>query len=849
MATVSKKPHATAPAPGPEAARGRDPWAIRALDAVYRFLASLKLAVILLTTLAAVLAYATFYESYEGTPAVQEHVYRSKGFALLMALLGVNILCAALIRFPWKRRQTGFVVTHAGLLIVLVGSFISIKTTDDGLVRLAETSSTATYIRESKPVFRVQKVDPHDPDKVERSFLLEFSPGAHAWETGRREAEAKDPGYRFGVLSLRLALGLLSAALLAGVAALAWRFPASLGRPLGAAVGTLAVLGSVGLGAYAWNLSTGPRRQALTDASDPFQLAAIDFLPASSPLQPEFKPAADGVPMLRVSLLTQPPGAAQASDAFKGRGWIASAGEGLGHGTKDNGPARIGFQYLDGPRAAEALAAFLDPPADPLKTRRARFHYRDSEGKSRIYDWIVEGHENHVEGGKLDSSAKSVKLPGSDLTATLLGVIPMPTTNPPAIRSLGPRMVELLTEMGRATRSTEIPAAVFHIRKGDGKEIPHIGWAGLPLAPTVAPTVGDEASAEELAWIDFYEPPTLGGAGGSMMGTFGAIDVVATKDGRFFYRAFGRDGLRGKPGPIERGKAAKIFGGDKMPMQVSFRVDEFLPSGKAEMVCKPVDIPKNQMDRANQAAKVAMTADGETREFWILRSRYEPFYEDVRLGDELWRISFDSDTRPLPFAVNLVDFDPSNDPGASARAAYRSDVFLTEPDATPMPRRAFADLPRDGYFHFLDRPTETFRKVGDDSYVPFDGGKPLTPDDRQVVVQPIPGPSKITMNRPLSREHWTFYQSEYEPIVDEHREMTGSFRSILTVRHDPAWSVVYGGCLLVVVGTFLQFYMRAGVFSDGGKKERQRAEARARRAAGEPAARVAEPDDAVVEDL
>ena len=28
---------------------------------------------------------------------------------------GTNILCAALIRFPWKKRQTGFVITHAGL--------------------------------------------------------------------------------------------------------------------------------------------------------------------------------------------------------------------------------------------------------------------------------------------------------------------------------------------------------------------------------------------------------------------------------------------------------------------------------------------------------------------------------------------------------------------------------------------------------------------------------------------------------------------------------------------------------------------------------------------------------------
>ncbi|HMB03658.1 MAG TPA: ResB protein required for cytochrome c biosynthesis, partial [Isosphaeraceae bacterium] len=103
-------------------------------DTVYQFLASLKLAVISLGTLAAVLAYATFFESWYGTAAVQEWIYKSKGFAILLAFLGANILCAALIRFPWKRRQIGFLITHTGLLILLAGSYLSVKRADEGQV-------------------------------------------------------------------------------------------------------------------------------------------------------------------------------------------------------------------------------------------------------------------------------------------------------------------------------------------------------------------------------------------------------------------------------------------------------------------------------------------------------------------------------------------------------------------------------------------------------------------------------------------------------------------------------------------------------------------------------------------
>ena len=72
----------------------------RGFDAIYRFLASLKLAVFSISTLAATLAYATFFESWYGGGAAQEYIYRSPGFAILLAFLGMNILCAALIRYP-----------------------------------------------------------------------------------------------------------------------------------------------------------------------------------------------------------------------------------------------------------------------------------------------------------------------------------------------------------------------------------------------------------------------------------------------------------------------------------------------------------------------------------------------------------------------------------------------------------------------------------------------------------------------------------------------------------------------------------------------------------------------------
>ena len=151
MATATKKIPPASPAPsqpgefsGP---RSFFDLLARGVDVIYRFLASLKLAVISISTLAATLAYATFFESRYGGTAAQEWIYRSPGFAILLAFLGMNILCAALIRYPWKKRQTGFVVTHAGLLILLAGSFYSVRTADEGQVGMIEGDVKSELVR------------------------------------------------------------------------------------------------------------------------------------------------------------------------------------------------------------------------------------------------------------------------------------------------------------------------------------------------------------------------------------------------------------------------------------------------------------------------------------------------------------------------------------------------------------------------------------------------------------------------------------------------------------------------------------------------------------------------------
>ena len=69
-------------------------------------------------------------------------------------LLAVNVLCTALIRFPWKRHQVGFVITHLGLL-VLAGCLLGraggidaqLSVFEDGLGRLAYMSRQHFHLK------------------------------------------------------------------------------------------------------------------------------------------------------------------------------------------------------------------------------------------------------------------------------------------------------------------------------------------------------------------------------------------------------------------------------------------------------------------------------------------------------------------------------------------------------------------------------------------------------------------------------------------------------------------------------------------------------------------------------
>jgi hypothetical protein len=675
-------------------------------DAVYRFLASLKLAVITLGTLAATLAYATFFEKWYGTAAVQEWIYQSKGFAILLAFLGANILCAALIRYPWKRRQTGFVITHAGLLVLLAGSYWSVMTSDEGQVAALEGEVKGEFLRNDYPVIRVAQVDPHDSEKDVREWELPFRPGAFAWGPGRP-------------------------------------------RPRGITGALLATVGG----------DDANPRDVLTRPEDPFQLVVKSHIPASIPAV-EHVADPKGSPMVKIRPKFKGPGMPQARDVFhdeEERWFVASTR--LYKVVKAEGPAQFAFQYVDRP---ELVEEFLSPPADAGNDGVARFRYTDKAGKARRFDWALD-----------DQVGKSVVLPDSDLSVKFLEIKLFPAGEAGLAETLG---------------ESTVPIAEFDVSQSEKAPVRHLAFASVPMIPNVIPSAQGEGDAprKALVGISYYLPPALD----SKSGRFGLVEVLGTPEGKLYYRVFGRGEVgttRGQvrdKGPLARGKEVVAFGGNgKMPMTLLFEVEDYLTSGTERSICEPVDLPPGQMGNGIPASLVEMTVTDPDdpskqykKEFYVRRSAsLDPSWKTVAVGPQVFRVAYDADRRPLGFDLKMVDFQRGFDPGTEQASRYSSDVLLTD------------------------------RSAG-------------------IKEQPI----HIAMNEPLTHKGYTFYQSSFIPEEDPRTgARTGRFQSVLQVGKNPGRRVMYAGCLCVVFGIFVQFYMRAGVFSDGGKRERERAAAKA----------------------
>lgn len=114
-------------------------------SSLLRFLGSLRLGAVILMLLVVAMAAATVYEVGHGTPQTQKAFYTAAWFEWLLGLLAVNVAASMAIRFPWRARQAGFVITHVSILLILGGAWVTSRFAIEGQLGLWEGQSASAF--------------------------------------------------------------------------------------------------------------------------------------------------------------------------------------------------------------------------------------------------------------------------------------------------------------------------------------------------------------------------------------------------------------------------------------------------------------------------------------------------------------------------------------------------------------------------------------------------------------------------------------------------------------------------------------------------------------------------------
>jgi hypothetical protein len=696
---------------------------MRAALGLFEFSASLKLAVVLIFSSAIVLALATFVEKYYGTSGVQFGMYGTWWFTWLNALLAWNIFAAAAIRYPWKRYQTGFVITHVGLLTLLFGCLMSRRGGIDAQMPLFEGATGHLAYEDSQHLVLTRRSrSPGESvakvlDRKGDSTPIPFASGPFNWA----DYETKLPF-------------------------LPWRL--------------------------------AHRDRGVVYDRDGVKLEVLDYYSNSESVQAPYvrlwmtvpsppKLGADGKPLaaaerwMPVELNIRQINAPQFSRYRFGTG-----------ARQDVGGGKLAFMLSS--CDAEVDAFLNSQPEGELGKKGQVVLF--AEGKKFTLDVAEKLGQGKTPLGKSGCEVEVVKYVG---TADLDRDAPPDELH----------VVEAAQPEGEEPHGAENPAVELRISRGDKSQ------RMLLFADTPELSLQDyDDEVFATYWFDHGKKSggdLLAGKGGSRIDLLqGPLD----QDGaaKLYYRYWNRkEVVAAKELPLDETPVDAF----KMPIaQLKMYVDRthFVPADRpqAKLVPKKFDKAATAV-AANRAAKLRLTVDGESEEFWLEGKPVEteprpPITHTVASDKQVVSVAMPLDAVDVGFRVALNKFEMKLDPGTSQPSHYSSYVDIKAADRDKTIRRNewitmnapvdFAD-PRDG---------RSYRFYQESFMGPW---RPTDPEFKRMV--PGDSPKKLL------------------------------YGSVLTVNYDPGRGVKYAGCLLVIGGIATMFYMRAYFFKPSGKAKAQ----------------------------
>lgn len=696
----------------------------RFLKRSFRLFSSLRLALVLLPLFTLALILATVLESKHNAEIAQQLVYRAWWFILLLFLLGTNILCAALSRmdpkklaagsWPWKKYHTGFLVTHLGLITLVFGGLLTALGGEEGQIAMADTEDVKIQEELETPqttgTLRIIGESLLAVSKVPNPAAFKKDPAR------QKEAQAILDTLRSG--------GTLTEEERTKVPT--WSLPFS-------------------PGAFPWHEEGGYRSnmpwglRLLTFVASPVkgfsrtlgdvQFRVDNFLPHTETWP--YRAATDrdtlSFPALRLRIKSN-----MTRGQVKVR-WATGNFFAAFRGDEEGWPLRFEMFRLKGDPAL--VNEFLSPP-------RPDAQGQDGQLVLALGGALVE-HGSHsptlfripVDASQLN---QPTAIPGTGITVTITGV-----TN-------------LMDEFRKAHEGFEGPMPNFPVVKftlsRSGITGEYLGSARMPERS------GFTGEGKEIGDVScWYHTRDLLWGDKKLMGSF---QLLQGPDGKVYYRACGKDGIRGK------GKELDVTNQDaehvipwKETMKMSFWVSGYL----SEAVVGTTYVPRN-LDRIGApAGNLQPAVFGAI----VVGNKEYPFQAGSRTGlvdagNDLYLVRYRQASKPLNFTVKLNRAYDEKDPGTDTASKYHSDITVQ---------------PKEGK--------------------PFD--------------------AELFMNHTLDHDGYRFFQAGYQSTEIQDGDRLVSV-STLTLARDPGLWFKYIGTFLVVLGILTMFYMKAYFFKPRARR-------------------------------
>jgi hypothetical protein len=358
-----------------------------------------------------------------------------------------------------------------------------------------------------------------------------------------------------------------------------------------------------------------------------------------------------------------------------------------------------------------------------------------------------------------------------------------------------------------------------------------------------------------------------------MAGGRGArIDVLQGTDLKYYYRNWNGSRVTASGELPMRAYQADTAEPEvdafKMPFaSLQMRIVETTPSAKPEEDVRPLPFDRKMTAaNANRAAKVRLTIDDQPHEFWVMgfgmrddmMTQLSPKAERdgdlpilgvkqkhvVRQGNKAVTVMLPVDRVDVGFNVYLREFEKKDDPGTMQASHYGSRIDFTKLDEVDYEKeRASIAKSAEEAFTSIDRTgngrlgEESFAKAmislanhsdlvknperarfADADY-DHDGRVDLREFTQYVEAISSRGQKnvQISMNAPIdftdseSGRSYRLFQEGFQPLADD------IYFSTLTVNYDPSRFFKLLGSVLICVGIFTMFYMRAYFFKSSRK--------------------------------